>query len=99
MSISKPMSMGPELMKLLRDNAMTTKQIAESMGIHNQTVNRWVREYAATGILTSSPYSRVAIPARLGQVPMVYTLAPAWQGMIARPKNPAPQWPGDEDGA
>lgn len=82
MSISKPMSMGPELMKLLRDNRMTIQQIAKSMGINITTVKRWVNEYEATGILQAKRCQRVVLPARPGPVPMVYTMAPAWLGRV-----------------
>ena len=79
MSSYKTIQMGPELMKLLRDNRMTRMQIASFLEWDIASVKRWTTEYGACGVLLASRCQRV-MPARRGPVPIEYTLAPAWRG-------------------
>ena len=72
-------SMGCELLKLLREKPMSRRQIAETTGWNKCTVKRWTTEYAAQGLLDAKPGKRITANAWGGRAPMVYVLAPAWR--------------------
>lgn len=67
-------------MKLLRDQRLTVRQIAQSLELSLPTAKMWVAEYAATGMLQGHKFARVSIPATRGPAPLVYTVSPAWCG-------------------
>lgn len=72
-------TMGPELLKLLRGNPMTRQEIAKALGWNIQSAEKWTREYEAYGLLAAH---RAPGAAKYlgGPVPMVYEVAPAWRG-------------------
>lgn len=71
-------TMGPEMLKLLRGNPMTRKQIAATLGWNIRSAERWTKEFEAYGLLTS--HRAPVVPHYLGAVPMLYEVAPEWKG-------------------
>lgn len=76
--------MGCELLKLLRDNRLSCRQIAELLGWHVRTAEKWAREYLAHGFLLCEQATCRPLGAARGFLPMLYTVAPAWRSRGAR---------------
>jgi len=67
-----------EVFKLLRSGWYTRRQIRAHMGWSEMTVDGWVRELLANGMLRTALGARV--PGHPGPTPTAYTLAPEWGG-------------------
>lgn len=77
--------MGCELMKLLRHNRLSCRQIAELLGWHVQSAEKWVREYVAQGFLMTERATCALTGTARGRRPMLYTVAPIWRSNGALP--------------
>ena len=77
--------MSPELvtdmLKLLRAERMSAVQLSQHLGMQDNTVHRWMREWEAQGLVTVQPMPRPA-GAKTGVAPRGYTLARAFGGLI-----------------
>lgn len=83
MNRTDSLSMGPDLMKMLRNVKLTRQQIADLLECDIGTVERWTREYEAHGILVAEQSSCPVVFSGRGPLPMLYTLAPTWLGAPA----------------
>ena len=72
-----------ELLKHARTEWVTRPALAKSLGVQIDTVNRWVVEFVANGILVERMSTKPA-PAP-GSAPMEYRLAPEWGGAVEPP--------------
>lgn len=70
-----------ELFKLLRDKAMTRRQIEVELGWANVTVTKWVAELHANGFLVASVGVRRGHTK--GKLPVVFALSSEWGGKSA----------------
>jgi hypothetical protein len=76
----KTINMGPELLKLVRDNPMTRQQIAKALGWNIRSAEKWTKEFEAYGLLSARRAPGVVAKHLGGPVPMAYEVAPAWRG-------------------
>lgn len=83
MTHARSIYMGPEIMKLLRDNNLSRDEIAEFLGWDIKTVSQWCAEYEAQGILAAQPAPATQSASGRGRPPMLYTVAQAWKGGAA----------------
>lgn len=67
-----------EVLKLLRSGWHTRRQIRAHTGWSEMTVDGWVNELMANGLLRHAPAPRA--PGHRGRKPTAYTLAPEWGG-------------------
>ena len=72
-----------ELLKHARTEWVTRPALAKSLGVQIDTVNRWVVEFVANGLLVERMGTKPA-PAP-GSAPMEYRLAPEWGGVVEPP--------------
>jgi len=77
-----------ELLKHARTEWVTRPALAKSLGVQIDTVNRWVVEFVANGILVERMSTKPA-PAP-GSAPMEYRLAPEWGGAVEPPPAAKP---------
>ena len=69
-----------ELFKLLRQHPLSKRRISEEMGRSALTVDHWIDEFEANGMLVARPGGDDDRLSRNGRLPMVYALAPEWGG-------------------
>lgn len=77
--ILPPASLACELFKVARSEWLTRAEIADRVGVHINTVNRWVPELEAHGILQQRPRDKYR-SAWLKQ-PAEFALAREWGGV------------------
>lgn len=70
-----------ELFKLLRCCAMSRLEIGEAMGSNDTTVNRWLRELVAHGMLIERQATERRPGKTAGNPPMLYALSAQWGGV------------------
>ena len=83
MSKSVITEMGCEMMKLLRDQALSRQEMADLLGWSATSAEKWTRRYEAHGLLVATRAPGIPATSKGGPVPMLYTVAPAWRGPAA----------------
>lgn len=77
-----------ELLKHARTEWVTRPAMAKSLGVRPDTVNRWVAEFVANGLLVERMGTKPE--AAPGSAPMEYRLAPEWGGAVEPPPAAKP---------
>ncbi len=76
-----------ELLKHARTEWVTRPALAKELNVKVDTVNRWVAEFVANGVLVERMRKHEG---QCGSAPMEYRLAPEWGGAVEPPPAAKP---------